>query len=421
MTKKIKTIIKNNSIIFQNFSYITLLELFLIVSPLITYPYLLRILGTELYGFIITARIIASYAVILVDFGFKSITAKDISIHRNNKNKLSEIISSILFIRTILWILSFIFYYIIISLVPAYNEYKLLFIFSFGITFNELLFPQFYFQGIEKMKYITFIRIGISSCFILLTFLFIKNKEDFYLVPLFRTIGLFIGGIISLYIIFIKHNLKFKKPKISILKGYILEASPVFLTRIITSFKDKFSYILLGSLVGMHEVSIYDLGMKLNGLLVLPISILSQVLLPKIARERNYKLYKKILGGSMLFMLIIIIVYNLFLPFITSIFISEKIHLLPLRIFSLAALFFAASSFMSTNGLIAFGYTKQLLYSIIITTAAYIIATGSFYFANMLNNVLIFIIITVFAFFVEFIYRLFISKKIIKNEKISLM
>lgn len=413
---KIKSIIKNNSVIFQNFTYITLLELFLIVSPLITYPYLIRTLGTELYGMVIIARVIASYAVIIVNFGFRGITAKDISIHRDNKDKLSEIISSVLFIRTILWFFSFILYYIIISIVSSYNEYMLLFILSFGITFNELLFPQFYFQGIEKMKYITYIRIAISSCFILLTFLFIKNENDFYLVPLFNSIGLFIGGIASFYIIFIKHNLKLKTPQISILKGYIADASPLFLTEIITSVKDKFSYILLGSFVGMHEVAVYDLGAKFTTMLVKPITILGQVLLPKISRERNVKLYKNILLGSIVAMFFIVIIYNLFLSFVINIFVPDIINLLPLRVFSLAPLFLAVSSYMSTNGLIAFGYNKYILYSIIVTTLAYIIATGSFYFANMLDNILVFIIITVIAYFAEFTYRLFISKKIIKNE-----
>lgn len=414
---KIKTIVKNNSVIFQNLSYITLLELFLVVSPLLTYPYLVRTLGTELYGLVITAQVISSYAVILVNFGFRSISAKDISIHREDKNKLSEIISSILFIRIILWIISFILYYIVISLIPSYNKFMPLFLFSFGITFNELLFPQFYFQGIEKMKFITFIRIGVSSVFILLTFIFIKNEADFYLVPLFRTIGLFIGGIISLYIIFFKHKLKFKVPGVRVLRYYIKDALPIFSTHIIISIKDKFSYILLGSFVGMHEVVIYDLGAKFTAILVKPVTILSQVLMPRIAKERNVKLFKSIILSSILLMIFVVVVFNLFLPFIVGVFVPEKINMLPLRVFSLAPFFLAITSFMSSNGLIAFGYNKYILYSISVTTIVYLLATSLFYFSNKLDNVMAFIIITVLAYFAEFIYELFISKKIIKNEK----
>lgn len=412
--EKYKKLIKNNSVIFQNLTYITLLELFIVASPLITYPYLVKTLGAELYGLVITSQVIASYAVIMVNFGFRSISAKDISIHRDDKNKLSEIVSSIFIIRLILWIVSFVIYYFIISIIPTYNQHLLLFLLAFGITFNDLLFPQFYFQGIEKMKFITFINIGINSIFILLIFIFVKNEADYYYLPLFKSIGFFIGGITSLYIIFFKHNIKFTIPKINVLKSYMKDALPIFSTEIITSIKDKFSYILIGSFVGMHEVLIYDLGAKFTTVLVKPVTILSRVFLPKIAREKNIKLFRKTGLGSFILMLVIIITFNLFLPFIVKFFLSEEINLMPLRIFLLAPLFLAISSYIASNSIIAFGFNKHILYSIIITTIIYISATGIFYFLNALNNILAFIIITVTAYFAEFIYRLIISKRIIK-------
>jgi PST family polysaccharide transporter len=414
-TQKYKKLIRNNSVIFQNLTYITLLELFIVISPLITYPYLVKILGSELYGLVIIAQVIASYAVIVVNFGFRSITAKDISIHRENKDKLSEIVSSIFIIRTVLWVTSFILYFVAIFLIPLYNKHMLLFMLSFGITFNDLLFPQFYFQGIEKMKFITFINIGVNSIFIILIFLFVKNETDYYFVPLFKSIGFFIGGLISIYIVFSKQNLVFIIPNIKVLKTYIKDALPIFSTQIITSIKDKFSYILLGSFVGMHEVVIYDLGAKFTSLLVKPVTILSRVLLPKIAREKNIRLYKKTAIGSFILMVIVIIVFNLLLPIVVKFFLSESINLIPLRIFSLAPLFLSISSYIATNCIIAFNYNRYILYSIIVTTIVYLGSTGIFYFLNGLNSILAFIIITVTAYFAEFVYRLIISKKIIKN------
>lgn len=192
------------------------------------------------------------------------------------------------------------------------------------------------------------------------------------------------------------------------------DALPIFSTEIITSIKDKFSYILIGSFVGMHEVVIYDLGAKFTSILVKPVTILSRVLLPKIARERNIKLFRKTALGSFILMVVIIIAFNLFLPFIVKFFLSEEINLMPLRIFLLAPLFLAMSSYIASNSIIAFGFNKYILYSIIITTLIYISGTGIFYFANALNNILAFIIITVTAYFAEFIYRLIISKRIIK-------
>ncbi len=118
---KLKKIINNHTTIFKNFTYISILEIFILISPLITYPYLVRTLGSELYGLVITAQVIASYAAIVVNFGFRRIGAKDISIYRTNREKLSETLSTIFTIRFILWCLSLIIYILVIKFVPIYN------------------------------------------------------------------------------------------------------------------------------------------------------------------------------------------------------------------------------------------------------------------------------------------------------------
>ena len=194
-----RQIIKKNKVLVENFSYISALQIFLLLSPLITYPYLVRVLGRELYGWVITAQVIAGYCSLIVDFGFKSVSAKHVSIYRENKDKLSEILSSVLLVRFLLWFFCFIVYTIIVYQIDSYREHIWLFLFSFGITFNELLFPQFFFQGIEKMKYIAILNIGIRLFFLLLIFIVVKETEDYVIVPLLSSIGYFLGGVVSLY------------------------------------------------------------------------------------------------------------------------------------------------------------------------------------------------------------------------------
>ena len=107
LLESIKNKARNNKTILANFSYISVLQVFILLTPLITYPYLTRVLGTDLYGLVITAQILSSYATIVVKFGFDSVSARHVSIWRNDNSKLSEIVSSILSLRLILWIISF--------------------------------------------------------------------------------------------------------------------------------------------------------------------------------------------------------------------------------------------------------------------------------------------------------------------------
>ena len=112
---KYRELLKRHSVLFENFTYISILQIFVMLAPLITYPYLVRVLGSDLYGWVITAQIVASYCSILVDFGFKRVSARHISVFRDNKEKLSEIMSTILTLQAILWLFCLGIYIIVIG------------------------------------------------------------------------------------------------------------------------------------------------------------------------------------------------------------------------------------------------------------------------------------------------------------------
>ena len=142
--KKIPQILPSKKIV-ENLSYVSILEIFVLLAPLITYPYLVRVIGKELYGFVILAQVLTSYASIIIDFGSNKVCAKHVSINRDNKEKLSEIISSVLIVRFILWFICFFIYICIVILIQDYKELFILFLITYFLTLNYVLFPQFFF------------------------------------------------------------------------------------------------------------------------------------------------------------------------------------------------------------------------------------------------------------------------------------
>lgn len=314
MIRKIKLLLNNNRRIISNFSYLTILEMFVLLSPLIVFPYLVRILGRELYGWVITSQIIASYASILIDFGFKYVSARDISVNCNDIGKISTTISSVLIIRIILFLFSFLAYLTIVLCIPEYKEHLLLFLFAFGITLNNVIFLDFYFQGIEQMKYITIVNIVIRVIFILLIFLVVKEPNDYIFVPLLMSVGYVIGGVYSLWVIFCRHGIKFHFVSYDVLKSTLAMSTPVFLTNAISTIKDKFNYILLGNLLSMGDVVIYDFGSKVSNLLTKPSSIIGTALFPKLSKNRSVKWSKRFMLFNFLITTVLVIILNLLLP-----------------------------------------------------------------------------------------------------------
>lgn len=408
-------VIKYNTL-FSNFSYMALLQVFLMLSSLITYPYLVRVFGRELFGVVLTAQVLASYITLVVGFGSDNVCAKFVSQYRNDSNKLSEIVCSVLVLRVIIWLLGFLVYCLIVFLVPTYREYTMLYLLTYGLSLQKLLLPQFYFQGLEKMKIPSIINVGSNLLFLSLIFIIIKDKSDVLLVPVFYTLGFFFGGVASLYIVFKGMGIRFYFPQMRTMFYYFKESLPIFATEIISTIKDKFNILLLGSFAGMGNVVIYDLASKINSLQNLPTTILCTVTLPRTSIGKDYKKFEKLLSFTFLLCVSICVVVNLLLPFIVSFFLHEEIDLMPIRIFTLAPVFLSISVIIGVNYFIGFGYTKYNLYSIIVTTISYIFAVVLFYLTDNFDNVYSFVLIALISYFVEMIYKLHTYRRIKISE-----
>lgn len=415
--RRITNKIKENKTILENLSYMTFLQIFLLVYPLITYPYLVRVLGKELYGVVLTAQMLASYASLLIDFGSNFVCAKHVSINRDNKLMPSVILSNVLFVRFIIFLIIFIIYAAIAYFVSAYKPYFWLFVLTYGFTTNDLLFPQFFFQGIEKMKFITLVSISTKVVMVALIFLLVKSKEEVLFVPIIYSFGFLIGGIISLFIIY-RMGIRMVKPRIKDSLFYLKDSSSIFLTDVVCSIKDKLSYLMVGTLVGMSDVVIYDLGQKLHGIAAKPYTLICTVLFPRFAKDRDLSLLKRVALLNFSVTLTVVIVANVFLDDISYFFIHEHTNLLPLRLFLLGPIVLSVSYVLSNNLFVAFGYNRYMFYSILATTVIYFISLAIALFYGCLNNIMSFVCIALISYVAELIYRLYLSRNIYKNENL---
>ena len=171
--------LSRNKTVLANFSYLSILQVFTILFPLLTYPYLLRVIGLELYGVIVFAQAIINYVSLVINFGFNMSGARKVAVYKEDKVLLSRIVSSTYLCKLILWLICLVVYLLIISLVPFFKDYYWVYVLSFLLTFNELLLPIWFFQGIEKMKYITIVNLSARLLFVVAIFLFVREREVF--------------------------------------------------------------------------------------------------------------------------------------------------------------------------------------------------------------------------------------------------
>ena len=153
----------NKKNLIKNFSSLSLLQASNYLFPLITLPYLFRILGADKYGLMIFASAFVGYFGIITDYGFNLSIPREVSIHRDDKNKLSEILSSVLIIKASLFIICSAVFTAIVFAVPKFYLDKDIYLLSFLTVFGQLLFPVWFFQGVEKMHFITLTSISVRS------------------------------------------------------------------------------------------------------------------------------------------------------------------------------------------------------------------------------------------------------------------
>ena len=122
------------------------------MALVITLPYVLKTIGRVIDG-LVFAQTIISYFSIFINFGLDVSAVKDVSINRNDPKTLNAIVSSVLLIKFVLFCLAFAVLLLGIAVIPFMHEYKTLFLAAFLTCLSEVLFPIWFYRGIEKMEF----------------------------------------------------------------------------------------------------------------------------------------------------------------------------------------------------------------------------------------------------------------------------
>lgn len=262
LNKKIATL-KNNRNILNNIFSLLVLQGSKYIIPLILLPYLVRTLGIETFGLL--AFITATLGILrgIVSYGFDFSGTKQISLEQGNKNKISEIFSSIIFAKLFISIIAFLILCILYLLIDKIQENFIIFIFGFLIVFGEVIFPSWFFQGIEKMKIITYLTIIYKFIFMVLVILTVKSNEDLYLVLLLDSIGSILIGIYSIFYVSKHYKINIYIPKSNQIYFQLKNGWHIFLSRITVILYSTFNTFLLGILTTNELVGIYSLAEKI--------------------------------------------------------------------------------------------------------------------------------------------------------------
>ena len=257
---------ENNSTLKRlgdNFVALVILQLINYLLPLLLIPYLVRILGIDGFGIYSFILAIVMYGAKLSDYGFELSGTYHISLHREHPKKMSEVFSSILMIKIGIALLYSVIIFGLIFYVDRLYIYRELLFSSIGILIGNALFPLWFYQGIEKMRYITVLNGLLKLLFVGLVFIFINSREDLYLLFLLNSMVTLAIGVVALGVAIKKFKIDLKWQKWKSLYFYLVDGWYIFTSKVAVEFYTTINIIILGLFVSPLLVGYYAIAEKI--------------------------------------------------------------------------------------------------------------------------------------------------------------
>lgn len=284
---------------FKNFLYNVAYQLLIMILPLVTAPYIARVLGAELIGVYSYTHSVAYYFVLFAQLGLNVYGNRTIAQVRDDKEKLQYTFFSIYKLQLLISFVTCIAYFAYIF-VFTQSEYKLYFCIQFLYVVSSVFDINWFYFGIEKFKLTVTRNTVIKILTVIMILLFVKNKNDLWLYILIMAGSILIGQLalwmqLSRYVSFTRTEWK-------VSFSHFVPVLILFLPTIATSLYRYMDKIMLGLMVSMHQLGYYENSEKFISISMGVINALGTVMLPKMSNlifNREFDKAKEFINKSM--------------------------------------------------------------------------------------------------------------------------
>lgn len=264
----------------KNFAYSGILTVSNYVFPLITFPYVSRVLGVTNIGICNFVDSIVNYYVLFSMMGVPLIGIREIAKNSNNRVELDKTFTSLFLLNAMMTCFALIVFIISIYSVSQLYQYRELLYYSvLKIVFNMFLIEWFY-KGIENFRYITTRNILLKFVYVVAIFFFVRTKDDYVA---YYVISIFIVVLDALI------NWQYKKNFVTLnfknvsLKQYIVPFFSNGVYFILTSVYLSFNITFLGFVSRKEEVGYYTTATKIYGIFLALFTAFTGVILPRMS------------------------------------------------------------------------------------------------------------------------------------------
>lgn len=264
-----------------NVFFNVLLNLSRVVFPLVTAPYVARVLGPDSIGLYNFSNSYAAYFAMFAFLGIPTHAMREVAKARDNRENLSRVVSEFVSLTLILTAAVSLVYILSLLFVGQLNRNVLVFLLSGSVLYMTPFRVEWYFSGTEKFGFITLRQVLIKVLSIAALFLFVHEKSDLMIYVVITALGNFIGDG-WYYLTMRSEGVKVRLTTVG-LKKHIRPAAVLFASSVAISVYTALDTLMLGFLNEYSEVAYYNSATNISRSLLAVVTSVSTVAIPRIS------------------------------------------------------------------------------------------------------------------------------------------
>lgn len=268
------------STVKKNFAWSTLLTFAGYLFPLITFPYVTRVLGVEGIGQYQFAYSTIEYFSIIAMLGIGTVGIREIAKVKGNRHEMSRVLCSLLSLNLITTLLAACVLLVLTFIIPSFIAHSKLLYIGIARLFCGSLLIEWLFKGIEDFKFITIRSLAIRFVFVFSVFIFVRDEDDYVIYFLLTSLTVAVNAIVN--ILYSRKFVDYSFRGIDV-RPYVKPFIVLGLYQILTAMYTSFNVMYLGSKCGDIEVGYYSTATKLYILIMSVFTAFTGVMLPRMS------------------------------------------------------------------------------------------------------------------------------------------
>ncbi len=264
----------------KNFFYSALLTVANYVFPLITYPYVSRVLGVTNIGMCNFVDNIINYFLVFSTMGISVLGVREIAAARDDREERNRVFSSLLFLNVLTTLIATAVLLVSIFVVPSLVPYRKLLLVGVAKLLANSLFLDWLYRGVEEFGYITHRSILIKTLYVVSVFLFVRKAEDYGVYFLLLTLSAVLNALVNIIYSgkYVRVTFRGLSPG-PFVKPYLV----LGLNYVLTSMYTSFNVIFLGMVHDPEQVGYYTSATKILSIVTAFFTACTTVLLPRMS------------------------------------------------------------------------------------------------------------------------------------------